>query len=114
MHLVKTLRLALAIAFARRRAYGIALGSGVGMLALLVWNSGGLNYYPRTGWAFYAEPVELASMVALAALFGLLVPLQVAAIVRARAALGAASGLFGTSPPWRASRAVRRCCCRRC
>jgi hypothetical protein len=90
------LRLALAIAFARRRAYGIALGSGLDMLALLAWNSGGLKYYPRTRWEFYAEPVELATMVVLAALFGLLVPLQVAAIVRARAALGAASGLVGT------------------
>jgi hypothetical protein len=93
---VSTLRLALAIAFARRRAYAIALGSGVAMLALLGWNSGGLRYYPRTGWEFYVQPVELASMLGLAALFGLLVPLEVAAIVRARAALGAAGGLVGT------------------
>jgi hypothetical protein len=66
------------------------------MLALLVWNSGGLKYYPRTGWEFYAQPVEIASMVALAALFGLLVPLQLATIGKARAGLGAAGGLAGT------------------
>ena len=96
MHVLRTLRLAFAIAFERRRAYVIALGSGLVMLALLVWNSGGLRYYPRTGWEVYAQPVELASMVALAVLFGVLVPLELAAIVKARAALGAASGLVGT------------------
>jgi len=95
MHAVNTLRLALAIAFERRRAFVIALSSGLAMLAVLAWNSGGLKYYPRTGWEFYAAPVEIASMVGLAALFGLLVPLEVAAIVKARAALGAASGLAG-------------------
>jgi hypothetical protein len=52
VHVVTTLRLAFAIAFERRRAYVIALGSGLGMLALLAWNSGGLRYYPRTGWEF--------------------------------------------------------------
>jgi hypothetical protein len=89
------MRLALAIAFERRRAYAIALASGVAMLALLAWNSGGLRYYPRTGWEFYAQPVELASMLALAGLFGMLVPLEVAAISKARAAQSAASGLAG-------------------
>jgi|SRR5690348_15701742 len=87
--------LALAIAFERRRAYAIALASGVAMLALLAWNSGGLRYYPRTGWEFYAQPVELANMLALAALFGILAPLEVAAISKARAAQSAASGLAG-------------------
>jgi hypothetical protein len=95
VHDVNTLRLAFAIAFEPRRAVAIALGSGLGMLALLAWNSGGLKYYPRTGWEFYAAPVEIASILVLAALFGMLVPLEVAAIVKARAALGAASGLAG-------------------
>jgi hypothetical protein len=93
---VNTLRLAFAIAFDRRHAYVIAVVSGLGMLALLVWNSGGLKYYPRTGWEFYAPPVEIASMVGLAALFGLLVPLQLAMIGKARAGFGAAGGLAGT------------------
>jgi hypothetical protein len=90
------LRLALAIAFEHHRAYAIVVASSLGMLALLAWNSGGLRYYPHTGWEFYAEPVEFGSMLLLAALFGLLVPLEVAAIVRARTAVGAASGLVGT------------------
>jgi hypothetical protein len=89
------LTLALAIAFERRRAYPIALASGLGMLVLLAWNSGGVRYYPRTGWEFYAQPVELVSMLALAALFGMLVPLEVAAISKARAAQSAATGLAG-------------------
>jgi len=93
---MSTLSLAFAIAFEQPRAYAIAFGSGVCMLALLVWNSGGLNYYPAAGWEFYAEPIELLSILALSALFGLLVPLQVAAIAKARAALGAAGGLAGT------------------
>jgi hypothetical protein len=89
------LRLALASVFERRRAYVFALGSGLVMLLFLGWNSGGLKYYPRTGWEFYAEPLELASMVALSALFGLLVPLELAAIARSRTGVGAASGLAG-------------------
>jgi hypothetical protein len=93
VHTVNSLRLALEIAFERRRAFIIAFGSGLGMLALLAWNSGGLKYYARTGWEFYFEPVEFASILALSALFGLLVPLQLAAIVKARAGLGAASGV---------------------
>jgi hypothetical protein len=93
---MSTLSLAFAIAFERPRAYAIAFGSVLCMLALLVWNSGGLNYYPTTGWEFYAEPIELLSILALSVLFGVLVPLQVAAIAKARAALGAAGGLAGT------------------
>src|SRR5437667_9818325 len=106
MHAVNTLRLAFAIAFERRGAFVIALSSGLAMLALLAWNSGGLKYYPRTGWEFYAAPVEIASMVGLAALFGTLVPLEVAAIVKARAALGAASGLA-----WVVAAAAGASCC---
>jgi hypothetical protein len=94
---VETLKLALAIAFDRPRAYGIAVACAALMLVLLVWNSGGLNYYPGTGWEFYAPPSEIASMLALAALFGVLLPLQIAAITKARAALGAAGGLAGTA-----------------
>jgi hypothetical protein len=92
---MNTLRLALASVFARRWAYVLALASGLAMLLLLAWNSGGLKYYPRTGWEFYADPLELASIVVLSALFGLLVPMELAAVDRSRAGVGAASGLAG-------------------
>jgi hypothetical protein len=93
---VSTLTLAVAIAFERRRAYAIALACGLAMLALLVWNSGGLNYYPSTGWELFADPIELLSILVLSVLFALLVPLQVAAVAKAPAAFGAAGGLAGT------------------
>jgi hypothetical protein len=96
LQLVTTLRLAFAIAFDGVGAYALAALSALGMLALLAWNSGALNFFPGSGWEFYAPPVEVASMLALSVLFGLLVPLQVAAIAKARAALGAAGGLAGT------------------
>jgi hypothetical protein len=88
--------MAFAIAFERRHAYAIACASSLAMLGLLVWNSGGLKYYSRSGWEFYAQPVEVASIVVVAVLFGLLVPLQLAAIRKARASPGTASGLVGT------------------
>jgi len=90
-----TLKLSFALGFEERRAYVIALGSGAVMLALLAWNSGGLKYYSHTGWEYYAEPVDLAIMIVPSALFGLLVPLELAAILKARAGVGAASGLAG-------------------
>ena len=89
-------RLALLIAFDRPRAYVLAAASALAMLSLLVWNSGGLNYYPSTGWSFFAPTSEIATMLVLSALFGLLVPLQVAAITKARAAATAAGGVFGS------------------
>jgi hypothetical protein len=70
--------------------------SAVGMLVLLVLNSGGLNYYASTGWTFFAPASEIATIMLISALFGLLVPLQVAAITRARAAATAAGGIFGS------------------
>jgi hypothetical protein len=97
VRVVTSLRLAFGIAFDRRSAYALAAACGLGMLSLLIWNSGGLNYFPASGWEFYASPGEVVSMLALAGLFGLLVPLQVAALTRARAALTAAGGLAGTA-----------------
>src|SRR5437763_9778279 len=87
--------LALAIAFERPRAYLLAVVSGAGMGVLLLWSSGLLVHY-RTGWEVLASPSELATMGVLAALFGLLVPLQAAALARARSALGTVGGLAGT------------------
>src|SRR5262245_13880992 len=93
---VERFRLAFVIAFDRPRALVLAAGGVLGMLSLLVVNSGGLNYYPRSGWSFFAPPGEIATMVVLAGLFGLLLPLQVAAISKARAASSAAGGVFGS------------------
>jgi hypothetical protein len=93
---VERLRLALLIAFDRPRAYVLAAASAAAMLTLLVLNSGGLNYYPRSGWSFFAPPSEIATILILSALFGLLVPLQMAAITRARAASTAAGGVLGS------------------
>jgi hypothetical protein len=92
-----TLQLAFAVAFERRSAYVLAAACGLAMFGLLVWNTGGLNYYPASGWEFFATPTELASMLALSVLFGVLVPLQVAALTKARNALGAAGGVAGTA-----------------
>ncbi len=65
------------------------------MAVLLLWSSGLLVHY-RTGWELLASRSELATMGVLAALFGLLVPLQLAAVTRARSAIGTAGGLAGT------------------
>jgi hypothetical protein len=87
--------LALAIAFERPWAYLVALGAGAGMALLLLWSSGLLVHY-RTGWELLASPPELATMGLLATLFGLLVPLQLAALTKARSAVGTVGGLAGT------------------
>jgi hypothetical protein len=92
---MSSFRLALAIAFERRRAYVVALGSAAGMAALLLWSSG-LLVHSRRGWELLATPPELATMGVLSALFGLLVPLQIAAVSRARSAVGTAGGIAGT------------------
>ena len=87
--------LALAIGFARPRAYFVAVGAAIAMALLLVWGSGLLAHYP-TGWVVIADPVEMATLTVLSVLFGLLVPLEVAALSKARSMLGVAGGLAGT------------------
>jgi len=87
--------MALAIAFARPWAYLLALVAAVVMALFLVWSSGLLAHYP-TGWEVLASRQELATMVSLSLLFGLLVPLQVAAVTKARSAIGSVGGLAGT------------------
>jgi hypothetical protein len=66
------------------------------MLGLLTWSGGFVTYYPSSGWDFYASTQETATMVVLAVLFGMLLPLEVAAIGKARSAAGSAGGLLGT------------------
>lgn len=89
-----SIRLALAIAFERPRAYLAALASAAGMVILLLWSSGLVAHYP-SGWEVIATPPELATIGLLAALFGLLVPLQIAAHQKARSAVGTIGGVAG-------------------
>ncbi|MBV9174893.1 MAG: hypothetical protein JOZ81_32930 [Chloroflexi bacterium] len=89
------IRLALAIGFGRPWAYVLALGAALAMALLLVWGSGLLAHYP-TGWMIIADPEEMATLAILSVLFGMLVPLEVAAMTRARSLVGVAGGLAGT------------------
>ena len=65
------------------------------MLILLLWSGELLKRYP-SGWELHAAPEQLLSISALAVLFGLLLPLELAALARARAASGALGGTAGT------------------
>ena len=94
--LLAQIRLAFAIAFYPRYAYVLSAVGALAMLGLLTWTGGFLNYYPTTGWDFYADTQETVTVLVLAVLFGLLVPLQVAAVTKARSAAATAGGLFGT------------------
>jgi len=94
--LVAQVRLAFTIAFSSRYAYVVGLLGALGMLGLLIWSGGFITYFPSSGWDFYASTQETATMVVLAVLFGMLLPLEVAAIGKARSAAGSAGGLFGT------------------
>jgi hypothetical protein len=86
---------ALTIGFARPWAYLLALGAALAMALLLVWGSGLLAHY-STGWVVIADPEEMASVAIISVLFGLLVPLEVAAMTKARSVVGVAGGLAGT------------------
>ncbi|MDE3075454.1 MAG: hypothetical protein KGJ86_08495, partial [Chloroflexota bacterium] len=86
---------ALAVAFARPRAYLLALAGAAAMLLLLLWSGELLRRYPY-GWEFHAAPEQFASILLVAVLFGLLLPLQAAAIAKARGAAGAVGGAAGT------------------
>jgi hypothetical protein len=92
---VADIRLALAIGFARPRAYLLAIVAALGLALLLVWGSGLLAHYP-TGWVVIADPEEMATVAMLSILFGMLVPLELAALTRARDVVGVAGGLAGT------------------
>jgi len=93
---VQDVGVALAIAFARPWAYLVAVGAALGMALLMVWGSGLLAHYP-TGWVVIADPQEMATLAALSVLFGILVPLEVAAVTKARSLTGIAGGLAGTA-----------------
>lgn len=92
---MQTLKIALSVAFERPRTYVLAVIGGAAMLVLLLWSGELLKHYPY-GWEFHAAPEQLVSIGALSALFGLLLPLESAALVRARDAAGAVGGTAGT------------------
>ena len=85
------------IAFDRPWAYAIAVLGALSMAALLVWSGGFLQYYARTGWEFDASLSERLSLIVVAILFGALLPLEVTALSKARAAagVGSAGGVLG-------------------
>jgi hypothetical protein len=85
---------ALGLAFARPWTYVVALASAGAMALLLGWSSGLLAQYP-TGWELTASPQELLTLLAIAVLFGLLVPLEIAALTKARNAVGTVGGVAG-------------------
>jgi hypothetical protein len=87
---------AFSVAFMPRYAYVVAVFGAAAMLGLLVWSGGFLVYYPTIGWDFEASAQERLTMAMLALLFGLLLPLEVAAIAKARAAAGASGSILGT------------------
>jgi hypothetical protein len=89
-------RLAFAIAFNRPSAYILALAGAASMIALLTWSGGFVTYYPTSGWDFYATTEETLTILVLGVLFGMLLPLQVAAVTKARSTAGTAGGLLGT------------------
>ena len=65
------------------------------MLILLLWSGELLKHYPY-GWEFHAAPEQMLSIGVLSALFGLLLPLEAAALAKARNAAGAAGGTAGS------------------
>jgi len=89
------LRAALSVAFARPWAYLLALAGGAAMLLLLLWSGELLKRYPYGG-ELHAAPAELAGVLLLSALFGLLLPLQVSALLKARSAAAALGGGLAT------------------
>ena len=95
--LVAEVQLALAIAFDRPRSYVLAAGAAVAMMGLLVWSGDFMQYFPETGWELDAGLSDRMTILSVGVLFGLLVPLEVAAISKARHAARAAgaSGLLG-------------------
>ena len=96
MQILNSLRIAFAIAFYPRYAHVVGVVGGLAMLSLLIWSGGFVTYYASTGWDFYATTQEIATMLILAVMFGMLLPLEVAAVTKARSAAGTTGGLFGT------------------
>jgi hypothetical protein len=91
---MQTVRLALSVAFARAYACPLAVGGAALMFVLLVWSGELLKHYPY-GWEFHGSPGQLLTISLLSTLFGLLLPLEAAALAKARGAVGAAGGSAG-------------------
>ncbi len=90
-------RLAFAIAFDRPRSYVLAACAAVAMMGLLVWSGDFAQYFPETGWELDTGLSDRMTILTVGVLFGLLVPLEVAAISKARdaARVAGAGGLLG-------------------
>jgi hypothetical protein len=87
-------RLAFGQAFDRPWAYALALAGAAAMWLLLLWSGEMLKRFP-SGWELHFEPWRLLSVSLFSALFGLLLPLEAAALRRARAVSGAAGATAG-------------------
>ncbi|MBV9121643.1 MAG: hypothetical protein JOZ39_13115 [Chloroflexi bacterium] len=87
-------RRAFRLAFAGPASYALAVCGAVAMLLLLLWSGQMLQRYP-SGWELHVELAELLAVLVLAILFGLLLPLEAAALARTTRAGGAAGGALG-------------------
>jgi hypothetical protein len=94
--LIDSLTAAFRMAFTSLWAYLLALLGALGMALLLLWSGEMLRRYP-SGWDLHVEPIRLLSILVLAALSGLLLPLQAAALAKARGVAGAAGGSAGAA-----------------
>jgi len=88
------LGLALRTGFRRPWAYPLAAFGAAAMWLLLAWSGDLIQDYP-SGWEFHAAPQQFWALVLLAVLFGLLLPLEAAALSRARSVAGLAGASSG-------------------
>ena len=86
---------AFVIAFARPWAYLVAMVAAASMAGLLLWELGAPEQLPEWMGSLRVSP-EAVTVATLALLFGLLVPLQIAALAQVRSAASTMSGLAGT------------------
>ena len=71
------------------------MSGAVGLWLLLAWSGDLIQQYP-SGFEFHSEPRRLAALILLAVLFGLLVPMEAAALGKARSVAGLAGGATST------------------
>jgi hypothetical protein len=71
--------------------------AAVAMMGVLVWSGDFAQYFPETGWEFDAGLSDRITILTVGVLFGMLVPLEAAAISKARNAARAAGagGVLG-------------------
>ncbi len=79
------------LVYASPGAAAAAVALALGMAGLLAWSGRFFSYFPE-GWYVDVTPARLVTALALALLFGLLVPMQVYALRKARGTAGSAAG----------------------